>query len=117
MSDAFIEKIANASALRINRVLSVARDITVNGDFKLFVKVASGLLLVSFIGSLFNFFTLLYIGLVVSLAVPVVYEKYQGEVDQKLSVAHRLVSVYSKKFDDILVIKVGGPPVKEKKAE
>lgn len=117
LSDAHIEKIANISASKINRVLSVARDITVNGDLKLFIKIASGLLLVSFVGSLFNFFTLVYIGVVLALVVPVVYEKYQDKVDEKLGVAQGMMRVYSKKFDDILVIKVGGPPVKEKKTE
>ncbi|PIA56643.1 hypothetical protein AQUCO_00700774v1 [Aquilegia coerulea] len=116
VSDACVEKIADATVARINRVLVVARDITFNGDVKLFLKVAGILLQISYIGSIFNFFTLVYIGVVLSLSVPVLYEKYQVQADEKLSVAQKFLSVYSKKVDEVLS-KIPVPQNKEKKSQ
>ncbi|KAF5187004.1 Reticulon-like protein b11 [Thalictrum thalictroides] len=116
VSDALVEKIADSAVVRINSVLMVARDITFNGDVKLFLKVASVLLQISFIGSIFNFFTLVYIGVLLSLSVPVLYEKYQDQADEKLSVAQKFISVYLKKVDEILS-KIPVPQNKEKKSQ
>ncbi|KAF6176838.1 hypothetical protein GIB67_026525 [Kingdonia uniflora] len=46
----------------VNRVLGVAHDIALGGDYKLFFKVVSSLWLVSFVGNVFNFLTLVYMG-------------------------------------------------------
>ncbi|KAL5714062.1 hypothetical protein ACHQM5_016074 [Ranunculus cassubicifolius] len=116
VSDASIEKIAAVSVARVNRVLAVARDITFKGDLKLFFKVASSLLIVSFVGSIFNFLTLVYIGVVISLAIPVLYEKYQDDVDKKLTVVQTYLSQFSKKID-VILNRVPLPRNKEKKAE
>ncbi|AQK53914.1 hypothetical protein ZEAMMB73_Zm00001d051258 [Zea mays] len=48
---------------------------------------------------LFNFLTLIYIGVMLSLLVPPLYEKYQDEIDQKVGVAH---SVLSRHIDTII---------------
>ncbi|KAK8636457.1 hypothetical protein V6N13_124203 [Hibiscus sabdariffa] len=59
----------------INCVLAIAHDITIGRNLKLFIKVSVGLWFVSFIGSLVNFLTLVYIGVILLLSVPAVYEK------------------------------------------
>jgi hypothetical protein len=67
---------------------------------------------VSYIGMLFNFLTLIYIGVMFSLLVPPLYEKYQDQVDEKIGMAH---SVLSRHLDTI--ISKTGESTKQKKTE
>ncbi|KAF9600251.1 hypothetical protein IFM89_005075 [Coptis chinensis] len=117
VSDALVEKVADVAVVRINRVLEVARDITFKGDVKLFFKVASGLFTVSYVGSLFNFFTLVYIGVLLSLSVPVMYDKYQDQVDEKLRVSEKFIITYYRKLDENVISKIPLPQSKEKKTQ
>ncbi|GMN37746.1 hypothetical protein TIFTF001_007078 [Ficus carica] len=81
-----------ADVLRVwvNRALSIARDIAIGRNLKLFARVAVGLWIASYIGSLFNFLTLAYVGVLLGLSVPVLYDKYQDHINDKLCVTHRI---------------------------
>ncbi|XP_052205887.1 reticulon-like protein B11 isoform X2 [Diospyros lotus] len=46
----------------INQILLIAHDISIGQNLKLFLKVASGLWLISYFGGVFNFISLVYIG-------------------------------------------------------
>ncbi|KAK4487808.1 hypothetical protein RD792_005502 [Penstemon davidsonii] len=72
-----------ASALRIefNRGFAIIRDIASGRDLKKFLAVIAGLWVLSILGSCFNFLTLFYICFVSLLTVPVLYEKYEDQVD------------------------------------
>ncbi|RVW49598.1 Reticulon-like protein B11 [Vitis vinifera] len=63
----------------------------------------------SILNSLFNFLTLVYIGVVLSLSVPVLYDKYQDHIDDKLRVTHRVVQTQFKKIDDNILRKIPMP--------
>ncbi|XP_020267004.1 reticulon-like protein B11 [Asparagus officinalis] len=91
ISNEVVEKATERVRVWINRVLSVARDIGVGRDRKVFLQVIVGLWIVSYIGSLFSIFTLIYMGIVLALTVPVLYEKYQDRVDEKLGMAHKVL--------------------------
>ncbi|XP_065032417.1 reticulon-like protein B11 isoform X1 [Musa acuminata AAA Group] len=79
----------------------------------LILKVILVLWLVSYIGSLFNFLTLVYIGVLLSITLPALYDKYQDHVHEKLGVAHNVVL---KQYGNILS-RVQAQSTKEKKTE
>ncbi|CAD6259134.1 unnamed protein product [Miscanthus lutarioriparius] len=112
VSDAIVEKAADHALVWINRLLAVGHDIAIKRDRKVFIKVILILWVVSFVGMLFNFLTLIYIGVTLSLLVPPLYEKYQDQVDEKLGVAH---SVLSRHIDTIVTR--AGQSAKQKKTE
>ncbi|KAL3650528.1 Reticulon-like protein B2 [Castilleja foliolosa] len=75
--------LAVASSLRIeiNRALSTLRDIASGKDLKKFLAVIAGLWVLSVLGGCLNFLTLIYIGCVLLFSVPVIYEKYEDQID------------------------------------
>ncbi|PWZ33298.1 Reticulon-like protein B10 [Zea mays] len=91
-SDVIVEKVADHTLVWINRLLAVDHDITIKRDRKVSIKGILILWVVSFIGMLFNFLTLIYIGVMLSLLVPPLYEKYQDEIDEKVGVSNRVLS-------------------------
>ncbi|XP_071698032.1 reticulon-like protein B11 [Rutidosis leptorrhynchoides] len=74
----------------INHVFSIAHKIAVEGNVKASLAVVSTLWLISYIGSFFNFLTLIYIAILASLSVPFLYDMFQTQVDEKLIVVHKL---------------------------
>ncbi|KAM7273778.1 hypothetical protein ACFE04_028442 [Oxalis oulophora] len=74
-------EVASALRIEINRVFSVLRDIASGKDLKTFLAVIAGLWVLSIMGSCFNFLTLSYISFVLLFTVPVLYEKYEDQVD------------------------------------
>ncbi|KAI3980556.1 hypothetical protein MKX01_025121 [Papaver californicum] len=117
ISDAMIEKFTASTQVWINRILGVAHDITLKGDWKLFLKVVSGLFIVSYLGSLFSFLTLAYFVVLISLAVPPMYHKYQDHIDDKLNVTHKALSRQYSKIDENILSKLSKAPVKDKKIQ
>ncbi|MBA0591706.1 hypothetical protein Gorai_008709, partial [Gossypium raimondii] len=117
ISERTIGIVADELQIWLNCVLSIAHDITIGRNLKVFLKVALSLWFVSFIGSLFNFLTLVYIGVILILSVPLVYEKYQPHIDEKLSVAHRVFQEQCRKLDETVLSKLPLPSNKEKKMQ
>ncbi|XP_065872066.1 reticulon-like protein B11 [Euphorbia lathyris] len=100
-----------------NRALAIARDIAIGRNLILFLQVASALWVVSYVGSLCNFLTFVYIGVLLSFSVPVLYDKYQHHIDEKLSVTHKAIQTQYRKIDDSFLKKLPLPSNKEKKIE
>ncbi|KAK9663872.1 hypothetical protein RND81_14G003800 [Saponaria officinalis] len=65
----------------VNRVLRIMQDVACNGTLKQFLLVAGSLFVASVIGSWCNFLTVFYIGFVAAHTLPVLYEKYDDQVD------------------------------------
>ncbi|KAM5556837.1 reticulon-like protein B16 [Rosa sericea] len=100
VSEEMVNNAAASFRVKINNVLLMAHDITIGKDFKLFFKVVVCLWLVSVIGSFFSFFTLAYIGSVLSITIPALYSKYEGTVDKYCGKIHRQFSRHYKIVDD-----------------
>ncbi|XP_030522809.1 reticulon-like protein B11 [Rhodamnia argentea] len=115
ISEDSVAKAADVVAEWINHGLSIAREITVNQNLKLFLQVACGLWAISYIGTL-NFLTLVYIGIVLALTVPFAYDKYQDHINDKLCVTHGILQKQCKRFERLLK-KIPLPPNKQKKIE
>ncbi|CAA0812984.1 Reticulon-like protein B11 [Striga hermonthica] len=117
VSDETVIKAADEMRVWINYGLSIAHDIAIGGNLKLFFQVAIGLWIVSYMGSFFNFLTLLYVGILLSLSLPLLYEKYQSPIDEKLSVVYDIAKAQYHKIDDKILQKIPLPSNKEKKTK
>ncbi|CAM8989962.1 unnamed protein product [Rhodiola kirilowii] len=74
-------ELVSALTYELNRALVILRDIASGKDLKTFLVVMAGLWFVSIVGSCFNLLTLLYIAFVLLHTVPMLYEKYEDQVD------------------------------------
>ncbi|KAF3435473.1 hypothetical protein FNV43_RR22562 [Rhamnella rubrinervis] len=117
ISEVTVVRVSDALRVLINYTLVVARDIAVGRNIKVFLQVAFGLWVASYIGSLFNFLTLVYIGVILSLSVPVLYDKYQDHIDDKLCVTHRIIQTQYRKIDENILRKIPMASYKEKKLQ
>ncbi|KAJ4954944.1 hypothetical protein NE237_011727 [Protea cynaroides] len=90
-----------AAVLRfeINRALAMLREIASGRDLKKFLAVIAGLWVLSIVGSWCNFLTLFYIGFVLLHTVPVLYEKYEHQVDSFAEVAMAEIKKHYAVFD------------------
>ncbi|KAF1878748.1 hypothetical protein Lal_00047420 [Lupinus albus] len=113
ISEETIAKVADAMQIRINRVLSVAHDIAIERNLVLCLQVAGVLWVISYVGSLFNFLTLIYISVLLSLSVPLLYDKYQDQIDEKLYLVHGIIQTHYRKIHTIVLSKIP----KEKKVQ
>lgn len=88
------EMVNNAAAsfrAKINYMLLMAHDITLGKDFKLFFKVVIFLWLLSAIGSVVSFFTVTYIGTVISIIFPALYSRFEDQIDGHFSRQYKVV--------------------------
>ncbi|XP_021750796.1 reticulon-like protein B11 isoform X1 [Chenopodium quinoa] len=144
VSDKSIEQAADVIRVWLNRALAVAHEIAVCGNLRVLlqvlclnwwkivfsvcnlfiishsnsefcVQVAVLLWLISYIGSLCNFVTFVYIGFLLALSVPMLYEKYQRQVDEKMNVACRLLDAGYRKVDATVLRKIPVSLYKKKK--
>ncbi|KAI7752568.1 hypothetical protein M8C21_016980 [Ambrosia artemisiifolia] len=108
-----------ASALRneINHFLQMLRDIASGRDLKKFLAVVAGLWILSIVGSWCNFLTLFYTSFVVLHTVPVLYEKYEDEVDAFAEKAMIELKKQYAVFNDKVVSKIPRGPLKQKKKD
>ncbi|KAH0654475.1 hypothetical protein KY289_032153 [Solanum tuberosum] len=78
--DLFIS-IAKSIGAEVNRVLGFLQDVACGTNIKQFLVVVASLWVAAIIGSWCNFFTVLYIGFVAAHVLPVLYERYDDQVD------------------------------------
>lgn len=88
LSEDMVNGTAASIRSRINFLLTVAHDIALGKDPKLFLKVAVCLWLISTIGGWLHFLTLGYTSLVIFLTIPALYEKYEDQVDRYADIAY-----------------------------
>ncbi|XP_028223878.1 reticulon-like protein B11 [Glycine soja] len=73
-----IARVADALQIWLNLALSVAHDIAIEKNFLLCLQVVGVLWVISYIHSLFNFLTLIFISVLLSLSLVVLYDKDQN---------------------------------------
>ncbi|CAA7036630.1 unnamed protein product [Microthlaspi erraticum] len=94
----FAVKAADDLRVWINHVLSIASDITIARNPIRLLQVSLVLWAVSYVGTLINSLTLVYIGILLSLSVPIVYEEFQEHIDDKLNSTSKLIRSISRKI-------------------
>ncbi|XP_018488603.1 reticulon-like protein B11 isoform X2 [Raphanus sativus] len=96
--EGFAIKAADDILVLINHVLSVASDITIARNPIRLLQVLFVLWAISYVGTLINSLTLVYIVILLSLSLPVVYEKYQDHIDDKLDSTSKVIRNISRKI-------------------
>ncbi|XP_077212444.1 reticulon-like protein B2 [Tasmannia lanceolata] len=110
-----VESIALSLRFEINRAFAILRDVASGRDLRKFLAVIAGLWVLSIVGSCCNFLTLFYIVFVLLHTVPVLYEKYEVQVD---SFAEKAMAELKKQyavFDAKVLSKIPRGPLKDKK--
>ncbi|KAI9108440.1 hypothetical protein K1719_020631 [Acacia pycnantha] len=108
-----------ASALRIeiNWLFATLRDTASGRDLKKFLSVIAGLWVFSIVGSWCNFLTLFYIAFVLLHTVPVLYEKYEDQVDAFAEKATVEIKKQYAVFDAKVLSKIPKGPLKDRKKD
>lgn len=97
LSDELLVSIATTVGGEVNRALGFLQNVGSRGDIKQLLVVCGSLLIAAIIGTWCNFFTVLYIGFVAAHTLPVVYEKYDDQIDSTVyNVLGQLQNKYSK---------------------
>ncbi|KAF7847721.1 hypothetical protein BT93_L2692 [Corymbia citriodora subsp. variegata] len=73
--------IGMAVGSEVNRALGFLQDVALSRDLKQFLVVVATLWAAAIIGSWCNFLTVLYVGFVAMHTLPVLYERYEDQVD------------------------------------
>ncbi|CAI0557592.1 unnamed protein product [Linum tenue] len=110
-----VDRVSQVVQVYVNHVLAVGCDIAIGRNLKVFLQISFVSWIVSYVGSLCSFLTFAYAGILLSLSIPVVYDKFQHQIDEKLVVAQRILEAQQRKIDETLLKKLPRPSQKEKK--
>ncbi|XP_050210466.1 reticulon-like protein B16 [Mercurialis annua] len=116
LSEEMVHNAAASFRVKINSVLLMAHDITIGKDFRLFFKVVVCLWLLSATGSYFSFFTLAYVGTVLSITILALYGKHEENVDKYCGMIHRKLSQQYKIVDESVISRIPQSLSKDKDA-
>ncbi|CAN1192464.1 Reticulon-like protein B11 [Linum perenne] len=108
-----VDKIVQLTQGYVNKVLAIGCDIAVERKLKVFLKVSFVSWIVSYVGSLCSFLTFVYIGVLLSLSIPVLYDRFQHQIDEKLLEARRIRDAQLRN----LLKKIPVPSKKDKKVQ
>ncbi|XP_020239057.1 reticulon-like protein B16 [Cajanus cajan] len=76
VSEEMVNDVAASFRVKFNNVLLIAHEITVGNNFITFIKVVVCLWLFSTICNIISFFTLVYIGTLMMITIPALYNKH-----------------------------------------
>lgn len=106
VSEEVASSLAVALRVEVNRALAVAHDIALGKDFKLFLKVMGVLWGLSVVGGWFHFLTLVYLAVLVSHTIPVVYDTYEDQIELYAKRGYEQAQKQYKKVDETVFSKV-----------
>ncbi|KAJ4758975.1 Reticulon-like protein [Rhynchospora pubera] len=102
---------------QVNKFLDLIQEISCGGNLKQFLIVVLSLWAAAVIGSWCNLLTVIYIGFVCAHTLPVLYEKYQDQVDNFLAGVLGLLTSQYQKLDQSVLSKIPKGNLKSRKAE
>ncbi|KAK9714060.1 hypothetical protein RND81_06G069000 [Saponaria officinalis] len=91
LTEEMVAEVGGFARTKLNALILVCRNIALGKDTELFLKVAACLLLMFVVGSLTDLATLCYICLVLLLTIPVLYEKYECQIDRRVMYVYRIL--------------------------
>ncbi|CAL1394204.1 unnamed protein product [Linum trigynum] len=109
--------IGKSVGAEVNRALLLLQNISCGGNLKHFLVAVGSLWVAAVIGSWFNFVTVLYIGFVGAHTLPVLYEKYEDQVDDFVYKVFEQLRGHYSKLDMSLLSKIPKGKHKGKKDE
>ncbi|CAI9092329.1 OLC1v1027531C1 [Oldenlandia corymbosa var. corymbosa] len=107
--------VASAFRIEINRALAILREIASGRELKKFLAVIAVLWIFSILGSCCNFLTLFYITFVLLHTLPLLYEKYEDQVDSFAEKAEAEIKKQYAVFNAKVLTKIPRGPLKDKK--
>ncbi|KAF9667443.1 hypothetical protein SADUNF_Sadunf15G0023600 [Salix dunnii] len=117
LSEKCVREVVSGLRIEINRGFVVLRDIASGRDLKKFLAVIAGLWALSLVGSCCNILTLLYISFVLLHTGPVLYEKYEDQVDAYSEKTWIEMKKQYAVLDEKYLSKIPKGPLKEKKKD
>ncbi|XP_016901193.2 reticulon-like protein B8 isoform X1 [Cucumis melo] len=109
--------IAVTFGAEVNRALCYLQDIACEGNLKHFLVAVVSLWVGAVISSWCNFITVLYVGFVAAHTLPILYEKYEDEVDTFAYKVFDQLCGHYRKFDSSVLSKIPKGAFKGKKYE
>ncbi|XP_041995510.1 reticulon-like protein B8 [Salvia splendens] len=110
--------IGKAIGSEVNHGLRFLQDVASGGNIKHFLAAIASLWAAAVIGSWFNFLTVIYIGFVAAHTLPILYERYDDQVDAFVyNMLGQLQQNYRKLNSGVLSRIPKGKVVRAKKAE
>ncbi|KAL7086620.1 hypothetical protein ACP275_13G012000 [Erythranthe tilingii] len=85
LPDEVFVNIGKAIGYQVNHGLKFLQDVSCGGNIKQFLAVIASLWVAAIIGTWCNFLTVLYIGFVGAHTLPILYERYEDQVDGFIS--------------------------------
>ncbi|XP_015880630.1 reticulon-like protein B8 [Ziziphus jujuba] len=117
LPDDLFVNIAVSVGYELNRALGFLQDVACGGNLKQLLVVIASLWAAAVIGGWCNFLTVLYIGFVAAHTLPVLYEKYEDEVDSFVYKVFEQLQHNYKKLDAGVLSRIPKGKFKGKKAE
>ncbi|KAF8043531.1 hypothetical protein BT93_A1755 [Corymbia citriodora subsp. variegata] len=114
--DLFVN-IGKSVGVEVNQALEYLQDVALGGNLKQFLIVVGSLWAAAIIGSLCNFITVLYIGFVAAHTLPVLYEKYENQVDSFGDLVLDQLQHHYRKVDTVFLSRIPKGKLRVKKFE
>lgn len=114
--DIFVN-IAISIGAEVNRALDILQDVACGGNIKQFLMVVFSLWAAAVVGSWCNFLTVFYVGFVAAHTLPVLYERYEDEVDSFVYTAMDQLQHNYRKLDAGVLSKIPKGKLSMKKFE
>ncbi|OAY79969.1 reticulon-like protein B16 [Ananas comosus] len=116
LSEEMVNNAAASFRVKVNHMLLMAHDITLGKDFRLFFQVVVFLWLLSVVGGFISFVTFVYIGIIVSITIPALYNKFEAHVDRCAGLVHQKFSKHYKIVDENVISRLPRSFVRDKDA-
>ncbi|KAA3479656.1 reticulon-like protein B13 [Gossypium australe] len=108
-------EITNTYRTFLEDVLRWMFHVTVDENWFVFARTLAGLLLLSHVGALFDFLTLVYIGITMVMIVPVIYMKYGDQIQRSGERVKGEMGRFYEIFDEKVVRQTMSKCVKQEK--
>ncbi|GAB4842833.1 hypothetical protein Ancab_012810 [Ancistrocladus abbreviatus] len=109
--------IAISVGAEVNKVLGFLQDVACSGNLKQLIVVVGAMFLAAVISSWCNFLTVLFTGFVGAHTLPVLYEKYEDQVDSFVDNLLGQLQRHYKKIDARVLSKIPTAKLRGKKFE
>uniref|UniRef100_A0A1D1Z5C5 Reticulon-like protein n=2 Tax=Anthurium amnicola TaxID=1678845 RepID=A0A1D1Z5C5_9ARAE len=117
LPDELFVNIGMVIGTEINRFLGFLQDVASGRSLKQLIMVVAGLLAAAVIGSWCNFLTVFYIGFVAAHTLPVLYERYEDQVDDFMYNVFGQLQQQYRRLDEGVLSKIPKGNLKSKKNE
>ncbi|KHN03213.1 Reticulon-like protein B9, partial [Glycine soja] len=117
LQESFFHDLASILHKRFNQLLPMLLHISCGIDLPIFLLNIVSLYILSVIGSYFSFVNLLYIGFLCMQTLPIVYERYEEEINNWVSDIIIVIRKNYRRFNKNYLNKIPRGPVKAKKTQ